>query len=466
MATVNRKIKNDIFTHGGSKAVAIKPIEQLERSVMSCLLWENEFYEEGESITQRIAELVKQCSAEEVADIAIRAKRDMRIRHVPLFLTRELLRTKEGRKQMIKVIPEVIVRPDDITELLAMYIGEKKGRTPAKLPNQLRKHLGEAFEKFSEYQFAKYNGGKKAVTLKDAVKLTHPVATTPASSELYRKIIKDELKTPDTWEVELSSSKDKKASWTRLLAEKKLGGLALLRNIRNITQAGVDSKLIKEGISGIKAGRLLPINFIAAAKHNPQYETSIEEKLLECLADKPRLMGKTILIIDTSGSMHESLSGKSELDRRDAAAGLAMIAREICEDPVIYCTAGNDGNRIHATMQIPARKGFALRDYICGGEVIRKIGGGGIFLVQCLEFIKKEQKTTDRIIVITDEQDCDTAARSPLTADTFGTFNYLINVASAKNGVGYRKWTHIDGWSDKVIDFIIQYEKNGNNNAI
>jgi len=29
-----------------------------------------------------------------------------------------------------------------------------------------------------------------------------------------------------------------------------------------------------------------------------------------------------------------------------------------------------------------------------------------------------------------------------------------INVASYKNGVGYGKWTHIDGWSESVIEYI------------
>ena len=31
---------------------------------------------------------------------------------------------------------------------------------------------------------------------------------------------------------------------------------------------------------------------------------------------------------------------------------------------------------------------------------------------------------------------------------------YVINVASYKNGVGYGKWTHIDGWSEAVIEYI------------
>jgi 60 kDa SS-A/Ro ribonucleoprotein len=36
---------------------------------------------------------------------------------------------------------------------------------------------------------------------------------------------------------------------------------------------------------------------------------------------------------------------------------------------------------------------------------------------------------------------------------------YLINVASAKNGVGYGKpWCHLDGFSEGVLRFILAYE--------
>lgn len=461
MASVNRKVKEEIETYGGGHAIPISPKQQLERSVMSCLLWEDEFYEDGKSIVARICDLVKQNTPQDVADIAIRAKQDMRLRHVPLLLARELARTKEGRKQLVHVLPKVITRADDIPELLAIYFQQKiKPRESAKLPNQLKKHLGNSFKSFDEYQLGKYSGGSKSVSLKDAMKLTHPVADNAEQSALWKKLLLGKLKTPDTWEVDISATKDVKASWTRLLTEGKFGGLALLRNIRNMVEANVDENLIQAGIKAIKAARLLPINFIAAAKYNPRFEPAIEEKLLECLAERPqRLLGKTIIIIDTSGSMGGKLSEKSKLERRDVAAGLVIIAREICADPIIYCTAGNDVARMHATMQIPARRGFALSDYITGSEVGSKIGGGGIFLVQCLDFIKAEQKKADRIILITDEQDCDSSSKSPERADVFGTHNYLINIASAKNGVGYRnKWTHIDGWSDKVMDYIINYE--------
>lgn len=453
MARVNVAKKEHIYTHGGARAVPISAVKQLERSVMSCLLWEKEFYESGEDIASRIKELCSLVSPKEVARIAIEAKNEMHLRHVPLFLTRELCRTKEGRELLKDVIPKVILRVDDISEFLAMYWQE--GKIP--LAKQVKKHLGEAFRKFDEHRLAKYNGGSKAVKLRDVMKLCRPKPVDAQQAELWRKLIKNELTTPDTWEVAISATKNKKAEWSRLLQENKLGGLAMLRNIRNMTKADVPKELIREGTKNLNTHKLLPINFVAAARHNPGYEDVIEEKLLQCMADKPKLKGKTILVVDTSGSMGGNLSSRSELTRRDVAGGLAIIAREMCEEVVIYCTAGSDGARKAATMQIPARRGFALSEYINGNEVRREIGSGGIFLVQCMDYISRQEKSADRIIVITDEQDCDND-KNPESANTFGINNYLINIASAKNGIGYRKWTHIDGWSDRVLTYISNIE--------
>src|SRR3954469_8111199 len=114
MATLNQQQR--VFTHEGAPAPRIDALAQLERSVMSCLLWESEFYEDGQTIGQRIAELVKVVPAEDVSRVAVQAKEDMRLRHVPLLLARELMRSKEGRAQARELFARVILRPDDITE--------------------------------------------------------------------------------------------------------------------------------------------------------------------------------------------------------------------------------------------------------------------------------------------------------------------------------------------------------------
>ena len=53
---------------------------------MSCLLWEDEHYEDGQEIGKRIAELCRQVESDELARVAIQAKQDMKLRHTPLLL--------------------------------------------------------------------------------------------------------------------------------------------------------------------------------------------------------------------------------------------------------------------------------------------------------------------------------------------------------------------------------------------
>lgn len=64
--------------------------------------------------------------------------------------------------------------------------------------------------------------------------------------------------------------------------------------------------------------------------------------MYRCLAEQPKLGGKTVLVVDTSGSMTARLSAKSEMSRMEVAAALAILARELCEEVVIYCTAAEN----------------------------------------------------------------------------------------------------------------------------
>jgi len=435
MAALNRLRKE--LTHEGARAVGIGPLAQLERSVMSCLLWESEFYEDGQTIGQRIADLVKQVPAEDVARVAVQAKEDMHLRHVPLLLARELMRSKGGRALAKDLFPRLILRPDDITEFLAIYWKNNKDEPLAK---QVKRRLGDSFRKFDEYGLAKYNGGQKAIKLRDAMRITRPKPATEVQAELWRKLVKGELTTPDTWEVELSKNGDKTASWSRLLAEEKLGGLAMLRNIRNMTKAGVDDEAIRAGIHGVKAGRLLPINFIASARHNPKFEPELEARFFACFAGREKSKGKTIILVDVSGSMDSKLSAKSEMTRMDVACSLAIIGREMFEDLRVFTFSNN-------LVEVPGRHGFALRDAVTGSQP-----HGGTELGKAVRALPKRE----RLIVITDEQSRDSVPQLK---------GYLINVASNKNGVGYGQWMHIDGWSDKVLDYIVKFEASGRNGA-
>jgi len=150
--------------------------------------------------------------------------------------------------------------------------------------------------------------------------------------------------------------------------------------------------------------------------------------------------------------MGVKLSSKSELTRLDAAAALAMLVREIAEDVVIYATAGSDSEMVHQTKLLPSRRGFALRDSIV--SALHTLGGGGIFLTQCTEYIQEKEGAVDTLIVISDSQDTD-RHRTPNDAFAFGKYNYLVDISCERYGVAFNKFQQINGFSEALIDYII-----------
>lgn len=442
-------------TAPGAIASRITPELQLRRSVLANMLWEGLFYEDGVAVTDRIKELVPQVPAEKVAALAVEARNKQKLRDVPLFLTREMFRHKEYTQAAAGALTEVIQRPDQMCEFVSLYWKDKK----QPLANQAKKALARAFQKFNGYQLGKYNQDRD-IKLRDVLFLCHPKPKDKDQEALWKKLVDGTLETPDTWEVELSAGKgeNKKESWTRMLQENKLGVLALLRNLRNMTQAGVDDNLIRKALKECNPERALPFRFITAARYAPKFEPELEALMFKCLAGREKLKGKTVLVIDVSGSMGGVVSSKSEISRMDAAIALAMLVRELSEEVVIYATAGNDCSRRHSTKMVRARRGFALRDEIT--KMVSELGGGGIFLKQCMDYIYPLEKSAQRVIVCSDSQDCSVEDYDrPSKALAFGDNNYLMDISCEKNGIGYNKFMVINGFSEALVDYVVEFEK-------
>ena len=97
-------------------------------------------------------------------------------------------------------------------------------------------------------------------------------------------------------------------AWERLLREDKLGALALLRNLRNLRDLGVHEDLVLSALGSMSTVRVLPFRFLAAARYAPQWEETLEQAMLNCVASQEKLPGKTIVLVDVSGSMTGPLS--------------------------------------------------------------------------------------------------------------------------------------------------------------
>jgi 60 kDa SS-A/Ro ribonucleoprotein len=429
-----------VRTHEGAVAQKVDAKSELRRTVLTCLLWEDTFYEKGSDIAKRIAALAAENKSEVVAALAREARSKMQLRHAPLFLTRELARRKGTGPLVAETLENVIQRADELGEFVALYWKEKKQPLSA----GVKRGLARAFTKFDAYQLAKYDR-ESAVKLRDVLFLCHAKPKDEAQAALWKKLVENTLEPPDTWEVALSAGKDKRENFERLLREGKLGGMAVLRNLRLMLASGVDPKRIRERLDKGVA-RALPFRFVTAARHAPNLEDALEKAMLKGIAGLEKLAGSSGLVVDVSGSMNYKLVKKGETTRMDAAAGLAILLREKAEDFSIATFSD-------ACVELPPRRGFALRDAIVGSQA-----HSGTYLKRALTQLheKQEWRELQRLIVITDEQSHD----GILCAWTPRAF--VVNVAPYKHGISYGNgWTHVDGWSERIVDYIAAVEAEG-----
>ena len=190
----------------------------------------------------------------------------------------------------------------------------------------------------------------------------------------------------------------------------------------------------------MNTARVLPFRFLAAARYAPQWEEALEQAMLKCVAGQEKLPGKTIVLVDVSGSMTAPLSRRSEMQRTDAAYGLAVLLREIGEKVAVYSFSDDAGRGAGASWLRSARcdrRVAAPQRHASSARLLSELN---------------QKERYDRLIVITDEQAHDTVPAPKGKG-------YVINVASYKNGVGYGKWTHIDGWSESVVEYIRTLEQ-------
>lgn len=433
MSSINRAVRTPAFNSVGTQVPQINAERQLKRITLAAMLWEKQFYLDGKSHAELVRELVAKVAPAKVELLALEARTKFKLRHVPLLLARELAR--HGKLQA-NALTSVIQRPDEMSEFLSLYWQD--GKTA--VSNQVKKGLAACFNKFNEYQLAKWNKNSVAIKLRDVMFLSHPKPQTAEQAELFKRLASDTLSTPDTWETQLSAGADKCETFTRLMTEKKLGALAFLRNLRNMRDSGVNTDLIRSYARSVDVSKVLPFRYVAAARIVPEFEDMLESMMFRSLATHDKIPGKTVLVIDVSGSMFGTkISSKSDLDRFDAAAALAMLCREVCEEVEIYSFSNN-------AVRVAPRRGFALREAISSSQ-----HHGGTQLGNAMRTINANG-SYDRCIVFTDEQSYD-------RPDAPRGKGYVVNVASYENGVNHNAWTEVNGFSEAVVDYIQALER-------
>ena len=476
----------------GVKTYAMTPELELYSAVVTASLSDT-FYEKQDKRTDRIAELIGKVSPEFVARLAVYTRTQMHLRSIPLLLLVELAKVHNGDNLVARAVEKTVLRADEIMELLMCY----QWRNPShgikklgKLSRQIQNGLQQAFNRFDEYQFAKYDRDNLEVKLRDALFVVHPKAKDEHQQTLFDKIVSRQLETPYTWESELSAlgqqtfeSENKRkeafrAKWEELINSGKLGYMALMRNLRNILQSEVSQLEIKKvadclaDAEQVIKSRQLPFRFLSAYREIESVTSAHTTTIMNALEAAVKYSTKNIegfdentrvlLASDVSGSMRRPISEKSTILNYDIGLLLSMLLRNRCKQ-VVAGIFGEDwkvvnmpnNNILMATQQL----------YRLGNTVGFSTNGYKI-----IDWLIDNKMTMDKVMMFTDMQMWDSTGHYIKFEDSWRKYKNIVPQAKLYlfDLVGYGQLplriTEPDvylvaGWSDRVFDVLCAIDK-------
>jgi hypothetical protein len=495
----------------GATAYKLTPEMELYTAVATCMV-DDSYYEKQQERVDRIRELIAQCEPGFVAKLAVYTRKEMNLRSIPVVLTVELAKQLSGNSLVSRTVNSVVQRADEIKEILAYYQLSNQ-RTDIKklnkLSKQVQKGLATAFNKFDEYQFAKYNTAGK-VSMKDALFLVHPKAKDEVQQALFDKIVRDELATPYTWETNLSelgqqafaTEAEKQQAvamkWEELVLSGKMGYMAVLRNLRNILTKGTTTAFdgalaILTDEHKIKKARQLPFRYLSAfieveklaaadgdVVRIVQATKALETALLIACDNITVNKGRTAILSDNSGSMYGDAGGKSltsAMSNRktaDIANLFAVLYWNKSEDTSI----GLFGDRLIT----PAlnREANLFENFNVINKAAAQCGPGterGIF--EYMHQLIVHETFVDRIIIFSDCQigaGCNWYDSLGNRGDNFNKLLqqyrqinpdvkvYSVDLKGYGNSLtsaAEENLVLVSGWSEKIFDMIYYVENGG-----
>lgn len=408
------------------------------------MVGEPTFYESADGRDSRFVSLVHTVALEDMDWMRdflrwLRSDANMRTASVVAGVEAVYATNKAGRPGGRDVVDSVLQRPDEPGEALAYF----HGRYGRKLPKPIKRGIADAAVRmYSENSLLKYDTASKGYRFGDVLSLTHAEPVTSTQSDLFRWAIErrhgrdtvlpaglgmlannqrlrelvsggdftplmdsDYLRAVGmTWEDALSlagSKVNKAALWEALIPS--MGYMALLRNLRNFDEAGVSDAVaatvaarLADSVQVAKS-RQFPMRFLSAYRAAPNLRWShpLDQALSHSLANIPELSGKTLILIDTSGSMDDRFSKDGTLNRADAATifGLALAQR---------CASAEVVSFSNRTMVFPTVKGESLLRSLDRWKTGRFFQGGGTDTAVSIRTHYKSDVT--RVVVLTDEQ--------------------------------------------------------------
>lgn len=509
------KVKTRITNHAGAPAFKMSAEMELYTAVVTWSL-NDSFYEKDEARMERLRALIYNCNPVFVGKLAVYARKKMYLRSAPLVLVTELANLHSGDNLVARVTDGVIGRADEIAELLACYelLNKRTGTKKLnRLSKQMQKGLSTAFNRFDEYQFGKYNRDG-AIKLRDALFLVHPKAKDELQQLLFNKIVNNTLQTPYTWETELSAlgqlnfdSEENKAlafkhKWEELIDSGKLGYMALLRNLRNIQEAGVSYAHFKSvcarlaNADEIAKAKQFPFRYLAAYREliNPVVTKVPAQRLVKKLtalmqgsnqgytgnlldalekavqASAANIKGfgsetRVLLACDVSGSMQVPVSSKSKILLYDVGLMLAMLLQSRCKNVEVgmfgdrWKTIMAPRNNILGNVQEFYRRegevGYSTNGYLVIKDILqRRVQMDKVFLFTDAQ-LWNSNNTTDHIQTLWLRYKAEVSPNAKLYLfDLKGYGQAPLQIL--RNDVYL-----VAGWSDKVFEVLAALENGG-----
>jgi 60 kDa SS-A/Ro ribonucleoprotein len=467
--SIGTKIVNRAGGEAYKQSTKLELISLLLTSFMN-----DKFYESETEQVTRLRELINNLSDKKfIAKALIYARNEFGMRSVTHVGTVELSRVVKKEEWFKNAVVKIVRRADDPLEMLG-YFNNTYSDEP--IPNNLKKGLALSIEKFNAYQLSKYKGSGKDVKMVDLFNIVHPKPKTSEQELLYKELMTGTLAPAETWETSLTQAGQKATdelelkslkaeSWKKLIDEKKLGYFALLRNLRNIIeQADIETKtkaleqLVNKNL--INKSLVLPFRFKTAYDMiDDEYPTEKEvlraiTKAMEIsLSNCPKFDGKTLVVLDTSGSM---TSGQEHKTPAEIGSLFASILIKTNDADFISFSDNAKYFYINPDDSLSTMINTIKKSFYCGGTDFHAI-------FSCAN------KTYDRIIILSDMQGW--IGYSAPTGD-FNSYKSKFNCnpylySFDLNGYGDMQFPEkqvfcIAGFSDKIFDVMKVMEQDPN----
>ncbi|MFF0143037.1 TROVE domain-containing protein [Streptomyces sp. NPDC005227] len=466
-------------THQGGRGHERDARSELFLLAIGNFVSQQTFYETGSARDDRFAALVRELAVSDpswTAALLGWLRADGNLRTASIVGAAEYVKARldagvtDGPANR-QVVDSVLRRPDEPGELLA-YWTSRYGRN---VPKPVKRGVADAVRRlYGAKSLLKYDTASKGYRFGDILNLVHaaPDPAKPWQGDLFRYAL-DRRHNPDRAEVPTSLSAlvahrelmalpsaerravvtgpdgarrladagmtwealagwlqgpMDKAAWEAVIPS--MGSMALVRNLRNFDEAGVSDEVAARVAAKISdpvevaRSRQFPFRYLAAYQHAPslRWAYPLEQALGHSLANVPALPGRTLVLVDRSGSMFYSrLSDRSELNRADAAAifGTALALRAADADLVEFGTSNK---------RVPFRAGESVL------KVLERFGDlGG---TNTSEAVRAHYRSHDRVLIVTDEQAAHSSFGDPTEQVPADVPVYTWNLAGYRAGHG------------------------------